>query len=92
VLAADPDLSEKVYPGWRGVGFRHPEAGYVCGIFPQPDGELRLLFERGAALPDPDGVLEGSGTQTRYLRVGDGTEPGTIAMLVQQGIAQRLLR
>jgi hypothetical protein len=92
VLAADPDLSERLYPGWRGVGYRHPEAGYICGIFPQPDGEVRLLFEHGAAMPDPERLLEGAGTQTRYLVVRAGTEPGTIALLVQQAIAHRLLR
>jgi hypothetical protein len=91
VLAADPDLSERLYPGWRGVGYRHPEAGYVCGIFPQPDGEVRLLFEHGAALPDPDGVLQGSGTQTRYVVVGE-LDPELVARYVQQAIGQRLLR
>jgi hypothetical protein len=90
VLASDPDLSEKGYPGWRGVGYRHPDAGYVCGIFPQPGGELRLLFEHGAALADPEGLLQGSGTQTRYLVV-DRVDEKLVARYVQQAIAQRLL-
>src|SRR5918996_1912278 len=25
VRAADPDLAERLYRGWRGIGFRHPE-------------------------------------------------------------------
>ena len=91
MLAADPDLTERLYPGWRGVGYRHPEAGYVCGIFPQPDGQLHLLFEHGATMPDPEGVLQGSGTQTRYLIV-DRVDEALVARYVQQAIAQRLLR
>jgi len=92
VLAADPDLEERVYPGWRGLGYRHPEAGYVCGIFPRSD-EVHLLFEHGAALPDPDGVLTGGGRQTRVirLRARDDSMTRTIEIYVQQAVAQRLL-
>ena len=92
VLAADPDLSERVYRGWRGVGFRHPEAGYVCAIFPQDD-EVQLLFEHGASLPDPDGLLRGEGTQTRFIlvRTPDAALRAQIGAYVQQAVAQRLL-
>jgi hypothetical protein len=60
-----PDAEERAYPGWRGIGYRTREAGYFCGIFPR-GSEVRLLFERGVDLPDPDGVLTEGGTQTRY--------------------------
>jgi hypothetical protein len=92
VLAADPDLVERVYRGWRGVGFRHPEAGYVCGIFPREHG-VELLFEHGASLPDPDGLLRGDGTQTRVIRVAepDPALRAQIGVYVQQAVAQRLL-
>ena len=92
VRAADPDLTERVYRGWRGVGFRHPEAGYVCGVFPKND-RVELLFEHGAELADPDDVLEGTGTQTRVIVVHNEDEPlaRTISAYVQQAIAQRLL-
>lgn len=92
VVDADPDLTERVYRGWRGVGFRHPDAGYVCAIHPRGD-RVDLLFEHGASLPDPEGVLEGSGTQTRVLRLRKPSDAaaGTIARYVQQAVAQRLL-
>jgi hypothetical protein len=92
VLAADADLSERVYRGWRGVGFRHPEAGYVCGIFPK-EGQVELLFEQGAGLTDPEGVLEGAGSQTRVIRIARPTHAlaRTISLYVQQAIAQQLL-
>jgi hypothetical protein len=92
VLASDPELSERIYRGWRGVGFRHPEAGYVCAVFPK-DEHVELVFEHGAGLPDPAGVLGGEGHQTRVLRIEqpDGELGETISAYVQQAIAQRLL-
>lgn len=92
VLAADPDLTERVYRGWHGVGFRHREAGYICAIYPR-SGWIVLLFEHGAALPDPDGVLTGDGRRTRFLRIAEPAEASgkRITAYVQQAIAQRLL-
>lgn len=93
VLDSDPDLFERVFRGWRGVGFHHPEAGYVCAIYPR-DERIDLLFEHGASLVDPDGLLTGQGMQTRTFPVtsADATTRAAIEALVQQAIAQRLLR
>jgi hypothetical protein len=66
-------LVEKAYPGWHGIGFRHPRAGYVCGIFPLDDS-VRLLFEKGRLLSDPEGILMGDGKQTRYIEFHPGEE------------------
>jgi hypothetical protein len=93
VLRADADLRERVYRAWHGVGYRHPEAGYVCAIFPRGDA-VDLLFEHGASMADPDGVLEGGGAQTRVLRI-DAPSAGRAELItryVQQAIAERLLR
>jgi hypothetical protein len=92
VLDAEPDFTERVYRGWQGIGFHHPEAGYVCAIYPRDD-HVDLLFEHGASLADPDGLLAGDGAQTRFYRVearNEATE-AAIRMLVQQAVAQRLL-
>ncbi len=92
VRAADPDLRERVYRGWQGIGFRHPDAGYVCAVFPRGEWVV-LLFEHGASMPDPEGVLLGDGTQTRFIRV-DTPSDETAALIgryVQQAVAQRLL-
>lgn len=70
VRAAVPEATEAAYPHWRGIGYRHPKAGYFCGIFPQTD-QVRLLFEFGILLPDTTGLLEGDGKQTRYLTITD---------------------
>lgn len=61
-----PEMEERVYQGWRGLGFHHPDAGYVCAIFPR-SGSVYLSFERGARLPDPEGRLVGSGKLVRSL-------------------------
>ena len=94
VHAAEPDLAERVYRGWDGIGFRHPDAGYLCAIYPQPDGTVRLLFEHGTRLDDRDGLLEGDGAQTRYVAI---TEPSrelaaAIGRYVEDAVAARLFR
>lgn len=66
-----PDAIETAYPGWRGIGYTHPEAGYICAIFPYL-GTVKLGFEFGVLLPDPHGLLEGAGKQLRYVVIRDG--------------------
>jgi hypothetical protein len=66
IRGAMPEAVEVAYPGWQAIGYRDPRAGYVCGIFLFED-HVRLIFERGNLLPDPDGVLEGKTKQTRHL-------------------------
>lgn len=66
ILETVPDAVEAAYPVWRGIGYRHSESGYFCGIFPQKNS-VKLGFEYGVLLPDPDGLLRGSGKQVRYL-------------------------
>lgn len=66
-----PQVVEKAYPGWRAIGYRHPKAGYICGIFPYLD-KINLAFEHGASFHDPDRVLKNpptSSKQVRYLEI-----------------------
>ena len=77
ITAAIPEAREVAYRGWHAMGYRHPEAGYFCGIFPHDDS-IKLYFEYGRFLPDPDGILAGEGRQTRYVLIrapGDVNEP-----------------
>jgi hypothetical protein len=61
-----PQLAEAVRTGWRSINYRDPQAGFVCALFPQHDG-VQLVFEHGARLPDPHGMLTGTGRQVRVL-------------------------
>lgn len=63
-----PEAEERAYPGWRAIGYRHPEVGYFCGLFPLPD-RVDLAFEFGVLLPDPHHILDGEGKQVRYVRI-----------------------
>lgn len=93
VKKAAPALREAAYPGWKAVGFRHPEAGYVCGVFPTRDC-VRLIIEHGAALADPDGILEGTGKvrQVRYvtMRKPADVKVRAITRLVKAAVAHGL--
>ena len=66
IVEAHPQLSERVRSGWHSVNYHDPAAGFVCAIFPLAD-RVQLVLERGAQLPDPDGVLGGSGRTVRTL-------------------------
>ena len=66
ILTAQPQLAERVRHGWHSINYRDPAAGFVCAIFPTAD-QVQLVFERGAELPDPHGLLTGSGKQVRTL-------------------------
>lgn len=87
VRDAMPDAEERVYTGWHGLGYRHPGAGYVCGIFPVADA-VKLGFEQGHLLPDPESILEQSGTQVRYvvLRPGDEIPKSAITAMIDDAV------
>jgi len=82
------DVREVVYRGWHAVGLRDPRAGYLGGVFPLED-RVRLLFEHGVELDDPEGVLTGDGRQVRVveLRPGDPVPEDAIRALLHQALA-----
>jgi hypothetical protein len=65
-----PEAREVAYPGWHAIGFRHPKAGYVCGIFPF-EGSVRLVFEWGVLLRDDARLLQPGGRQVRFAEFFD---------------------
>jgi hypothetical protein len=68
IRATVPEAVEKAYPHWHGIGYSHPALGYFCAIFPH-DELIKLGFEYGVLLPDPQGLLEGIGKQVRYVTI-----------------------
>jgi hypothetical protein len=66
IRTAVPEAQEKALGGWRAIGYTHPTSGYFCAIFPRAE-DVRIAFEFGVLLADPDRRLVGSGSQVRYL-------------------------
>jgi len=77
-----PEAVETVYLGWRIAIYREPRE--ICGIQPVR-GRCNFYLTDGAHLPDPDGLLTGSGKNIRHVKI---FEPGAIP---QQGL-ERLIR
>jgi hypothetical protein len=67
-----PEVHEVAYAGWKAIGYRHPEAGYLGAIFLFEDC-VRFIFEHGHLLPDAGGILEGDTKQTRHVTMPPGT-------------------
>jgi hypothetical protein len=69
VRDAAADATEAGYRGWKLIAYRSPH--YFCFIAPQRD-HVRLGFEHGHRLGDPDGLLEPMGKQVRFVRLLPG--------------------
>lgn len=90
VLKEAPDAVEAGYPGWRLIGYRCPH--YFCFVAPQAD-HVRLGFEHGRRLPDPDSVLEPMGKQVKFVRLvpGKAIPLRSVRALVRAALATRPL-
>jgi hypothetical protein len=73
LLDGHPQLVEGVRTGRHSINYRDPDAGFVCALFPMAD-HVQLVFERGAALPDPYRRLTGTGRQVRALEFTTGSD------------------
>lgn len=93
VLEVDPDAVEIVRLGDRaatyGLGPRKMSEGY-CYVLPHTRW-VNLGFFAGAELPDPDGLLEGTGTRLRHAKVGSvgAAEEPAIRALIEAALAER---
>ncbi len=65
------EVDEAVYTGWRLIGYRLRDgrrSRYFCYIAPFED-RITLGFEYGVLLSNDAGLLEGAGTQVRYMTI-----------------------
>jgi hypothetical protein len=90
VRAQVPHTREAVYPGWRLIGYRadHRDRNvYFAYIAPTAD-HVSLGFEWGILVPDPQGMLEGDGSQVRYARFRqlEDIRPAPLALLINQAL------
>jgi hypothetical protein len=83
-----PNVDEAVYVGWRLIGYRVREGSrsrYFCFVAPFPD-RVALGFEYGVLLTNDTGLLEGDGTQVRYVTIRcteDIHEPELAALIAE---------
>ena len=70
VLSNLPDINEQLDLPAKMIAYTYgPKyADLVCVIIPSKKG-LKLGFNRGNELPDPDHLLEGSGKISRYVEI-----------------------
>src|SRR5512142_2957061 len=69
ILRLLPKAQEKIYRGWgvADYNFGTPGRGFLS-IGPQK-GYVNLYFMDGVDLPDPDGLLEGTGKRLRHVKI-----------------------
>jgi hypothetical protein len=93
VLELHPDTTEVVRLGdgaaTYGLGPRKMVEGYAY-LMPRSDW-VNLGFYQAAALPDPTGLLEGTGARMRHVKVRslDKARAAEIKALVAEAIAER---
>jgi hypothetical protein len=70
ILSVLPGVNEKVYPGWKVIQYA-AGAGredVFAVISPQKE-RVNLGLANGAGLPDPEGLLEGTGVGIRHVKL-----------------------
>jgi hypothetical protein len=93
ILALDTDVVEVVRLGDRaatyGVGPKKMSEGYTY-ILPHAKW-VNLGFYQGAFLPDPAGLVEGTGARMRHVKIRsiEGAERAEVTSLIEQALAER---
>ena len=71
VLRLVPKAQEKVHRPWKTVAYGLSRK--FCSISPYRSF-VNLHFHQGASLPDPSGLLQGTGKSARHVRVASATD------------------
>ena len=93
VLQIDPGACEVVRLGDKaatyGVGPKKMSEGY-CYVLPYKNW-VNLGFYQGAHLPDPEGLLEGTGKNLRHVKIRSLDDIGqpAVQLLIQEALAER---
>ncbi|MCL4393879.1 MAG: DUF1801 domain-containing protein [Chloroflexi bacterium] len=75
VLAILPSAVEKTYFGWSNSWYGNTDksSDAIFSISPQKE-YVSLHFMRGTELPDPDGLLQGTGKKLRHVKIKSAAE------------------
>ena len=81
ILSVLPGATEKVFPGWKVIqyGAGAGREGVFAVISPQKE-RVNLGLANGAGLADPQGLLEGSGTGIRHVKLTSAEAAGAPAV------------
>jgi hypothetical protein len=95
VLEIIPGAEEMVDPPSRIIayGFGRKYADLICAIAPY-SAHVNLIFSKGTELPDPQGLLSGTGKRARHVRITSAEalkHPG-VRNLIQAAVAIRAKR
>ncbi len=89
VLGADERVTEVIK--WQAPTFVF--RGNIASFYPKSKQHVSLMFHTGASLPDPDGLLEGTGETSRVARFQDlddlETKSESLQELVRAWIASK---
>ncbi len=93
IRAVMPDTVEQLDPSANLIayGLDTSYRGLICGIVIYP-AYINLMFARGVSLPDPAGLLTGTGKKARHIQVrqaADLAAPAVRELLVQALILAR---
>ena len=85
VLEVIPKALEMVDPPSRIIayGFSPKYADLICAIAPYKS-YINLIFSKGTELPDPEGLLTGTGKRARHVRINtpeDVKRPGLRSLI-----------
>lgn len=70
ILENIPDILEQIDHSANMIAYCYSQkyADLICVLIPSKKG-LKLGFNRGTSLPDPDKLLEGKGKISRYVQI-----------------------
>ena len=93
ILEVDPNVVEVPWPHQQIIGYGvgpKKMTEHYCYIAPQKE-YANLGFYYGAVLPDPEGLLEGTGKNLRHVKVREAVEVSGPALrqLVQLALEER---
>jgi hypothetical protein len=70
ILDASPDVTEAIK--WSAPTFVY--RGNIASFYPKSKSHVSLMFHQGASLPDPTGLLEGTGDVSRVAKFLDADD------------------
>jgi hypothetical protein len=70
ILGADERVTETIK--WQAPTFVYK--GNIASFYPKARQHVSLMFHTGASLPDPTGLLEGTGDTSRVAKFADAAD------------------